>query len=489
MNIYKKCFLKTCLSVLLILNLYTISVYAENEEEIETSYDMYAPHQEVKYIRDKHNRALILHGFNTAGSAKNSIDGMPWITEEHVRNEAIEIGSNFVRFLIFWSRIEPQPGKYDETYLNKVAERIQWYKNQGMYVLLDMHQDLYGPKFNGNGAPEWATYDDGLPVKQQNPWALTYLQPGVMRAFDNFWNNKYELQTYYSNMWKRVSKYFSNNDTVIGYDIMNEPFGGSKIWPFFEKRELGNMYQKVIHEIRSVDQNHWIFFEPQAFGVNQGLGSTLPKLQDPRLVYAPHLYPILLETSQSYKGLTKKIIQQTIRNWQNNRIKEVKTYETPLFLGEFGLNITKAGALDYVSDVLNMLNPISSGFTYWSNDTDSWGPYDTNGHFNVLAKQLAYPYPRAIAGTSISWSFNRETNALNIKWRSQQHMKEPTEIFLSPQYYPNGWNLQFDSLSTNRWDSEWDENRNILKIYTIDPLTDYEFTITPKRSVAKFEKN
>lgn len=75
---------------------------------------------------------------------------------------------------------------------------------------------------------------------------------------------------------------------------------------FFEKRELGNMYQKVIHEIRSVDQNHWIFFEPQAFGVNQGLGSTLPKLQDPRLVYAPHLYPILLETSQSYKGLTKK---------------------------------------------------------------------------------------------------------------------------------------------------------------------------------------
>ena len=65
-----------------------------------------------------------------------------------------------------------------------------------MYVLLDMHQDLYVPKFNGDGAPEWATYDDGLPVKQQNPWALTYLQPGVMRAFDNFWNNKYELQTY-----------------------------------------------------------------------------------------------------------------------------------------------------------------------------------------------------------------------------------------------------------------------------------------------------
>ncbi|MED3078407.1 hypothetical protein [Bacillus wiedmannii] len=76
MNIYKK-----CLSVLLILNLYTISVYAENEEKIGTSYDMYAPPQEVEHIRDKHNRALILHGFNTAGSAKNSIDGMPWITE------------------------------------------------------------------------------------------------------------------------------------------------------------------------------------------------------------------------------------------------------------------------------------------------------------------------------------------------------------------------------------------------------------------------
>ncbi|WP_257141398.1 cellulase family glycosylhydrolase [Bacillus toyonensis] len=476
-------FLKICISVLLLLHLSVISAYAENED-LQVSDEILVNKTKLQHIRDKNGRALILHGYNTSGSAKHSIDGMPWISETHVKQEAEELGSNFVRFLIFWSRIEPEPGKYDETYLKKVEERIEWYKKQGMYVLLDMHQDLYGTKFNGNGAPTWATYDDGLPVKDQDPWPLTYLQPGVMRAFDNFWNNKHQIQTHYGEMWKFVAQRFADHDAVIGYDIMNEPFGGSNIWPFFEAKELGTMYQNVIREIRSVDQNHWIFFEPQAFGVNQGLSSTLPKLQDvlddSRLVYAPHLYPILLEISKSYKGLTKKIIQQTIQRWKNNRIKEAKKYETPLLLGEFGLNIQKEGAMDYVVEVLNMLNPISSGFTYWSNDTDHWGPYDASGKFNILARELAFPYPRAIAGNDVSWEFDKNTNILKVNWKSQQNITGPTEIFLSPKYYPNGWELRESSSETHNWYKEWDDQRHILKIYTPHHPINYSFTIDPK---------
>ncbi|MED2935661.1 cellulase family glycosylhydrolase, partial [Bacillus wiedmannii] len=87
-----------------------------------------------------------------------------------------------------------------------MAERIDWYKKQGIQVLLDMHQDMYGPKVSGNGAPPWATYDDGLPVTPHNPCVLTYLQPGVMRTFDHLWNDKNQIQQDYSNMWKHVAQ-------------------------------------------------------------------------------------------------------------------------------------------------------------------------------------------------------------------------------------------------------------------------------------------
>ncbi|MGG1152879.1 cellulase family glycosylhydrolase [Bacillus wiedmannii] len=439
------------------------------------------------YVTDSKGRALVLHGLNTANSAKGSEDGMPWISEKNVEQEAKEMGSNFVRFLIFWSHIEPQKGKYDEEYLNKVAERIDWYKKQGIHVLLDMHQDLYGPKVTGNGAPPWATYDDGLPVTPQNPWALTYLQPGVMRAFDNLWNDKNQIQQDYSNMWKHVAQRFADNDTVIGYDLMNEPFGGSNIWPFFEKNKLANMYQKVINTIRTVDQKHWVFYEPQAFGINQGLCSTLPKLHDPRqgeakLGYAPHLYPLLLETNAPYTGITKSLVRNTIHNWRNNRMEESRNYGTPIILGEYGLDVTKEGRLDYVDDVIDMIDSIGSGFAYWSNDPGSWGPYDENGNFNALAERLARPYPRAIAGNPIDWKYDTNKNVLTVTWSENQNVAGPTELFLSPKYYPNGWEIKTNDPTDTEWSTQWDAERHILKIYTNSNHSNHDFSIIPQKS-------
>lgn len=45
-----------------------------------------------------------------------------------------------------------------------MARRVRWFRAQGIRVVLDMHQDLWGPATTGNGAPTWATYTDGLPT-------------------------------------------------------------------------------------------------------------------------------------------------------------------------------------------------------------------------------------------------------------------------------------------------------------------------------------
>ena len=46
------------------------------------------------YLRDEHGRALVLRGFNTAGGAKSSPDGMPDFTEDDLDRERADMGTN-----------------------------------------------------------------------------------------------------------------------------------------------------------------------------------------------------------------------------------------------------------------------------------------------------------------------------------------------------------------------------------------------------------
>lgn len=273
-----------------------------------------------RYITDAQGRALILRGLNTASSAKSAPDGMPDYPEKMVEAERTTLGSNFVRFLIQWRNVEPSPGAYDEKYLDQVAERVSWYAKRGVNVMLDMHQDVYGPATSdGNGAPAWATKKDGLQAKSQDPWELGYVQPGTMRAFDNFWNttgDHPELQRHYVDAWKHVARRFAADKTVIGYDLMNEPWGGSLPGVAFERGPLSDLYQRTTNAIRQVDPDKWVFVEPRAVGVNWGLASGLRPIDDPRpgedrIGYAPHLYlSAAARRRQRLRGLRPRLDAQ-----------------------------------------------------------------------------------------------------------------------------------------------------------------------------------
>ena len=57
--------------------------------------------------------------------------------------------------------------------------------------MLDFHQDLYNERFSGEGWPDWATLDDGLPAEPLTGFPASYItSPGLNRAFDNFWENE-----------------------------------------------------------------------------------------------------------------------------------------------------------------------------------------------------------------------------------------------------------------------------------------------------------
>lgn len=447
-----------------------------------------APADAPRFITDDQGRALILHGLNTSGSAKSTPDSLPELTEADVAREYDDMGTNFVRFLIQWSAVEPRPGEYDDDYLAAVSERISWYTDRGYHVMLDMHQDLYSRFITdsgrtGDGAPEWATLLDGQPVADHEQWELYYLEPGVIRAFDNFWgttDSGIDLIDHYAKSWGHVAGYFAEEPAILGYDLMNEPWGGSIQGAAFETGPLARLYQRCIDQIRSVDTDGWVFVEPQAVGINWGLPSSLPALDDPRsgedrIGYAPHLYPFPMDLGDTYTGDGRSQVDATLQWWRGNVLRTAERLDAPVLLGEFGLDATAAGGLDYVDTVADLADETGMGWSYWSNDPGGWGPYSDKGEAQPLADRLDRPYPRAIAGIPTDIGYDRDATKLTVAFTGSRDITAPTEIYL-PDAFGAGGSVDCGSSCVTSWDA----HTRVLSVTTEPSPTRQTIVVTPK---------
>jgi endoglycosylceramidase len=200
---------------------------------------------EGRWLVDASGRVLILHGVNVANSSKRR-PYLPWQSRTDFEQIA-RWGFNSVRLLTVWAAIEPRPGQSDNAYIERLAERVRWCRELGLWVILDMHQDLYSEKYGADGAPAWACLDDGLAAgPRHKTWFLNYLQPPVIRAFDNFWANKpgpgrrraiaalatargVGIQERFAAAWQHLARRFRDEKAIVGYDILNEPFLGSAV--------------------------------------------------------------------------------------------------------------------------------------------------------------------------------------------------------------------------------------------------------------------
>ncbi len=178
------------------------------------------------YLRDGHGRYVFLHGVNVSGSSKTparieggvpSYVGKPFaLSEAHAHFARIRsLGFNAVRLLVLWEAIEPvRRGEYDGAYLSYVREVVKAAGDEGLYVLLDMHQDMFSRhlsvKFNaspalgdagsvenallslvqpytdevkGDGAPRWAV-EACLPEKNldSKAWGTPRILSGLTEA-------------------------------------------------------------------------------------------------------------------------------------------------------------------------------------------------------------------------------------------------------------------------------------------------------------------
>lgn len=177
-------------------------------------------------IRDEHGRQRIFKGVNIC-IKKDKFNYFVYKLEKRFDKtfaEYVENGINIIRLGFNWSALEPEKNCFDEPPFEFLKKFVSTAQENNIYVLLDVHQDLYCSKFGfGDGAPSWVTKD--YPRKRPVAiWAEGYFYfKDVQRAFNDFWRNKNNVQTDFSEFWDKLVLEFKGYDNVIGYDFLNEP--------------------------------------------------------------------------------------------------------------------------------------------------------------------------------------------------------------------------------------------------------------------------
>lgn len=390
---------------------------------------------EGRFVRDPEGRAVVLRGVNLANAHKQK----PYLGFHQPADFARlgdEWGLNHVRFLVLWAGLEPERDQWDEAYLDAIAERMDWAEQAGLVVVLDMHQDIYGEGFGGDGAPRWTCdeshYQKYTPVE---PWFMNYLDPEVVACVDGFWQSD-ELRSHYLEAWRRVAARLGEHPAVIGFDPMNEPFWGSHPTTTFEREVLGPFYEDVTRVVREHAPGWIAFMEPFA-GKNLGFPSSLepPKVRD--VVFAPHAYDTNAESGKGFDPGARAAFIARIAALDT----QASELGLPLWIGEYGGPSGATGIEAYVDAAYDGTAAVAAGSAYWAYDRDEgYGLLDPSGaeKANVLA-QVVRPYPERIAGAPLSFEFDEAASRFSLRYEPDASVSAPTVLRVPERVYPGGY--------------------------------------------------
>jgi len=401
-------------------------------------------------IVDQHGRSVLLRGVNIDGlvdywkpSLRTPYPIRPSAYRHHrcprddVRVEGVPIcwfdfrqmrrlGYDNVRLNISWSLLEPKPGRISRTYVRRIAQVVRWARTQGLWVVIDMHQDAwskyvftkpgascppgFGPTRGFDGAPRWASQSRLPACVVDNTRELDL---AVQQDAQNFWTNLdapdgVGLQEHYAHALAVLAKRFARDPAVAGYDLMNEPEPG--FLPQAEATaELLPFYGKVARAITTTVPTfrQLLFFEP---GVERNTTAQRVFFTPwsafspyPNAVYAPHVYTKVFTLG----AITGGPEVATFNSDYDAAAGDAKALGLPLWIGEYG------------------------------------GPPQRDR--TVLAKHYRQQERRRIGGTMWLWKENANDTIANTFWgiygppfngKSRRGVPQPQRVELTSRVYP-----------------------------------------------------
>ncbi len=392
-------------------------------------------------------KEVILHGLNVLNRKRPHLypelpKALPWFKAS---------GFNLIRLGIFWDAAEPEPGRIDRTYLENIKELVRACEAQNVYIILDMHQDLFAQKYI-DGAPDWACMDEGACHPENcTLWYEAYLSSdAIIQAADHFWANTPAsdgtgLLDHYAAMWQEIARVFDDCDNVIGLEPMNEPFMGSLARESFgaatmqmmaknpafnlarpdlikpeeqaefmelvnsrflewDRTVLMDFYRRIQKAVRAVSG------KPIVTGGNiycsTDIHSGLERLDDGLQIFAPHGYDSVVD-SDRYDAFSKENVE---RLYAHKR-EDAERLQLPTLVGEWGAFPSR----DFTNDLIRHMNGILEQHLWGDSYCEYHDDMPEDPNFTALRKA----YPMEISGHLKSWHYDEAGRTLTLDYEAK----------------------------------------------------------------------
>ncbi|WP_139309880.1 glycoside hydrolase family 5 protein [Teredinibacter haidensis] len=277
-----------------------------------------------------------------------------------------DLGMNLVRFYLNYRTLEADDNPYH--YLDDgwgwIDTNIEWARQHGVYLILNMHVPQGGFQSHGTGWDLW---------------------------------RKPELQDRLIAMWKAIAERYKNESVILGYDLVNEP-GVPK-----SKDEWKLLAQRLVDSIRKVDTNHPIIVE-RVNSINKkwinDKDMNFFRLKGDNIIYTFHTYDPYYYTHQgipwdsamkncdggSWPDKRKKYTRQFLAYSIDQFLAWGQRNNVPLYLGEWGLykgNYAESkGGLNYIVDMLSVIEERKLTNTFHTYHEESFGLYLGDGELD-----------------------------------------------------------------------------------------------------------
>ncbi len=405
-------------------------------------------HRAGPWLVDGQGRVFLGHGVNVV---RKSDPYYPSRFGEADARLLADEGFTVARIGFIWEAVEPEPGRYDDAYIEKIAALDSLLGRYGIRTLVDFHQDLWSRGTGGDGAPAWAT-----------------LGPTADSSFAAFWRDDKApdgvgIQTHFVNAWHHVAAVLRDHPNVLGLDPFNEPYPGSDYPPpcgdfspcaAFESGALADFYKRVTASIRSAGSKQVIW--PEGIADSGVAAPALPRFGDRQTAFTFHFYCNVTQTDPREADVgafspeanaCAPVEQRDIGNF----LDYAKGIGVPSLLGEFSCNDVNPDN----AQIVDQLGKAFVSWTIWAYYTAADDPADCPGQ-GVLrddtapasednAKQpkldaLVVPHPQAIAGTPRSYAFDRSTRVMTFSYDPSGSGR--TQVFVPARQYPHGYKVE-----------------------------------------------
>lgn len=370
-----------------------------------------------------------------------------------------ELGMNAIRFYMNYKTFENDatPYTYKQSGWDWLDTNIQWAKDHGIYLILNMHVPQGGFQSQCKGTALWT-----------NP----------------------ENQKRLAALWKAIALRYKDEPQIAGFDLLNEPTPSKSV------EDWSALAQRIIDSVRIVDKNHLIITERAiALGCNYGYKNAqnnYPQIRETNLMYTVHLYDPFEFTHQNlswagtgdggkYPDENKLTLPSDITyatgdydnpsirsgtsDWTYYKGTPYTVTQDSLLIGRvvFLANRIGSGKVYYDDFVLQELdsagNPVKEIFrvnpssgSYW------WWSEDKTGNYQVSSNGHNDQYSVSISGNTKAASLPSPTYVFRVQkgkqyvisgWMKGENIPPGASASISTEYY---YSPSHSSLQTRNYE-------------------------------------